>query len=183
VSTAEPEKRPFYHSPRKLRMLLAAAGVVAAVAVAGVLVAFFSNTGDATETFSSEPAQTFTPPKAAAVDPEAKKVAGTFIKTAVLRHNTGSSYDLAHPELRQGLTRAQWATGNIPVIPFGVKALEFVSFKVDHSFEDDVVLEVLLVPKGTTKPASFFIGLKKVDGEWKVYYWNSSFRPAVPDPG
>ena len=49
------------------------------------------------------------------------------------------------------------------------------------------LLEVLLVPSGgTAKPASFFIGLKKVDGgkgPWKVFYWAPSYRPAVPDPG
>jgi hypothetical protein len=187
VSSAEPEKRPFYLSPRKQRTLLAVVGVVAAVGAAAILIVFFSNTGDATETFSSEPAQTFTPPKPAAVDPQAKRVAGTFIKTAVLRHDIGTSYDITHPELLQGMTRKQWLTGDIPVVPYSTPALDFVSFKVDHSFENEIVLEVLLVPKGgTAKPASFFIGLKKTDGgkgPWKVFYWAPSYRPAVPDPG
>jgi hypothetical protein len=86
------------------------------------------------------------------------------------------------------MTLAQWKTGNIPVIPYPSGSLDFASFKVDHSFENEVVLEVLLVPKESAKvkPATFLIGLKRVggaDGDWKVYYWSSNYQPAVPDTG
>jgi hypothetical protein len=160
--------------------------VVLAVAVATALVVFLGNTSGQEETFSDEPAQTFTPPKLAAVDPAARKVAGEFILTAVARKDLAKSYEITHPELRQGMTLAQWKTGNIPVIPYESGGLEFASFKVDHSFTDEVVLEVLLVPKASSKvkPASFLIGLKRVGGDkgpWKVYYWVSNYKPPVPD--
>lgn len=188
MSTAGQEKRPFLQSPRNQRLLVTVGAAVLVAGVATLLVVFLRNTGTATETFSNEPAQVFTQPKAVDVDPEARRVAGRFILTAVARKQLGASYDLVHPELRDGLTRKQWETGNIPVVFFPAANLDFASFKVDHSFANDVVLEVLLVPgKGAdADPASFYIGLKRGDdgqGPWKVYYWAPSFRPAVPDAG
>jgi hypothetical protein len=188
VSTASSEKRPFFQSPRNQRALLWVAIVVLVTGVATLLIVFARNTGDSKETFSSQPASTFTPPTPAKVDPEAKRIAGRFILTAVARENLAASYNLVHPELRQGLTRAEWVKGDIPVVYFPTEHLDFASFKVDHSFENEVMLEVLLVPPASanTKPASFYIGLKRVGGKkgpWKVYYWAPNYHPAVPDQG
>ena len=41
---------------------------------------------------------------------EARRVAGRFVLTAVARHNLGESYELVGPQLKAGLTRAQWKT-------------------------------------------------------------------------
>jgi hypothetical protein len=185
VSTASSEKRPFYQSPKNQRVLLWVAIVMLVAGVATLLIVFARNTGDSKETFSSQPASTFTPPKPAKVDPEARRVAGEFILSAVARKHLATSYALVHPELLQGLSKAQWVKGDIPVVFFPTENLDFASFKVDHSFENEVMLEVLLVPpaKSNTKPADFYIGLKKVDGKWKVYYWAPNFHPAVPDTG
>lgn len=49
------------------------------------------------------------------LDPAARQVADKFILTAVARKNLGEAYELTHPDLRQGLTKQQWLTGNIPV--------------------------------------------------------------------
>ncbi len=188
MSTASPEKRRL-QSPRNQRLLLWAASAFLVVAVATLLIVFMRNTRaeNAKETFSDDPAQLFTQPKSVEVDPEARRVAGRFILTAVARHDLAASYNFTHPELREGFTRAQWKTGNIPVIPFPASDLDFASFKVEYSFPSEVVLNVLLVPAGTKdKPASFYIGLKRVggkDGPWRVYYWAPNAKPAVPDPG
>ena len=187
MSTAGPEKQWLLESPRKQRRLLWTASAFLVVAVATLLIVFMRNTRaeNAKEVFSDEPAQIFTQPKKVSVDPEARRVAGRFILTAVARKDLAASYDLAHPELRNGFTRAQWKTGNIPVVPFLTSDLDFASFKVEYSFAKEVVLKVLLVPAGTeATPASFFIGLKRVggkDGSWRVYYWAPNVRPAVPD--
>lgn len=187
MSTASPEKRRLLESPRNQRRLLWGASAFLVVAVATLLVVFMRNTRaeNTKETFSDDPAQVFTQPKRVEVDPEARQVAGRFILTAVARQDLATSYDLTHPELRNGFTRAQWRTGNIPVIPFPSSDLDFASFKVEHSFPNEVVLKVLLVPAGSeVKPASFFIGLKRVggkDGPWRVYYWAPNAKPAVPE--
>jgi hypothetical protein len=187
VSTARPDKQRLLGSPRSQRRLLWTASAFLVVAVATLLIVFMRNTRaeNAKEVFSDEPAQIFTQPTKVSVDPQARRVAGRFILTAVARQNLAESYDLAHPELRNGFTRAQWKTGNIPVIPFPASDLDFASFKVEYSFANEVVLKVLLVPAGTNvTPASFFIGLKRVggkDGPWRVYYWAPNVKPAVPD--
>jgi hypothetical protein len=187
VSTATPEKRPFYHSPRNQRAILVGSVILLVVAGVAALIVFAGNTSKQKETFSNEPAQTFTQPKPAELDPEARRVAGRFILTAVARKNLAESYTLVHPELRQGMTLAQWETGNIPVTPYPSSDIDFASFKVDHAFQNDVVLEVLLVPKdkAKTKAATFLIGLKRSTKKapWKVYYWASNYHPAIPDPG
>jgi hypothetical protein len=41
-----------------------------------------------------------------------------FIATAVARVHVERSYDLVTPAFRQGMTRRQWATGDIPVVPY-----------------------------------------------------------------
>lgn len=113
---ATSDRRSFFQSPRNQRRILWAALALLAIGVGVFTFAFFRNTGDATETFSNEPADVYQPQKTVGVDPDARRVAGEFIKTAVARKNLAASYDLVSPELRQGMTRKQWATGEIPVV-------------------------------------------------------------------
>ena len=154
--------------------------------IAGVVaftVAYLGDTGTSQETpLSDAPAQVFTPRKQIPLEKEARRVAGRFILTAVARENLGESYELAHPELRQGLTKRQWLTGNIPVVYYPAKAIETATFKVDESYANEAILEVALLPKESAKvkPQIFFIGLKKAGNRWRVNYWVPRAAPAVP---
>jgi hypothetical protein len=161
-----------------LSALLLVAGVVA------VVVVWIGDTGTSQEApLSSAPAQVFTPRKQVPLDAAARKVAGRFILTAVARRNLAESYDLAHAELRQGMTRREWLTGNIPVVYYPAKAIEAATFKVDESYADEAILEVALLPKeaASVKPQIFYIGLKKTGTRWQVYYWVPRAAPAVPN--
>ena len=164
-----------------LSALILVAGVVA------VSVAWIGDTGTSQETpLSNQPAQVFTPRKQVPLDKEARRVAGRFILTAVARENLGASYALVHPELRQGMTKREWLTGNIPVVYYPAKAIEAATFKVDESYPDEVILEVALLPKeeAKVKPQVFFIGLKKVGkgaaARWQVNYWVPRAAPQIP---
>lgn len=164
------------------RLTLSAVLVLVAGAVA-FIVAYIGNTGTSQETpLSNQPAQVFTPRKQVPLAEEARRVAGRFILTAVARENLGESYDLAHPELRQGLSREEWLTGNIPVVYYPAKAIETATFKVDESYPGEAILEVALLPKDSAKvkPQIFFIGLKKAGNSWRVHYWVPRAAPAVP---
>jgi len=160
--------------------------VSALVLISGVVaftVAYLGDTGTSQETpLSDAPAQVFTPRKQIPLEKEARRVAGRFILTAVARENLGESYELAHPELRQGLTKRQWLTGNIPVVYYPAKAIETATFKVDESYANEAILEVALLPKESAKvkPQIFFIGLKKAGNRWRVNYWVPRAAPAVP---
>src|SRR5919206_3213417 len=41
-----------------------------------------------------------------------------FVNHAVTREHTVAAYDVVAPEMRPGITRKQWARGDIPVYPF-----------------------------------------------------------------
>ena len=171
-------------SARTQRQFSLLAGLVLTAGVAAFTVAYFGDTGTSQETpLSSKPAQVFTPRKQVPLDKEARRVAGRFILTAVARENLGESYDLVHPELRQGMTKREWLTGNIPVVYYPAKAIEAATFKVDESYPDEAILEVALLPKDSTrvKPQIFFIGLKKTGTHWRVNYWVPRAAPAVPN--
>jgi len=171
-------------SARTHRQISLLAGLVLTAGVVAFTVAYFGDTGASQETpLSNTPAQVFTPRKQVPLDQEARRVAGRFILTAVARQNLGESYDLVHPELRQGMTKREWLTGNIPVVYYPAKAIETATFKVDESYPDEAILEVALLPKESTevKPQIFFIGLKKTDSRWRVNYWVPRAAPAVPN--
>ena len=159
-------------------------GLVLVAGVVAFTVAYFGDTGTSQETpLSSTPAQVFTPRKQVPLDQEARRVAGRFILTAVARENLAESYELAHPELRQGMTKREWLTGNIPVVYYPAKAIETATFKVDESYPNEAILEVALLPKESSKvkPQIFFIGLKKARTTWQVSYWVPRAAPAVPN--
>ena len=170
-------------SARTQRQFTLLAGLVLTAGVVAFTVAYFGDSGRSQETpLSNEPAQVFTPRKQVPLAKEARRVAGRFILTAVARENLGESYELAHPELRQGLTKKEWLTGNIPVVYYPAKAIETATFKVDESYPDEAILEVALLPKDSSrvKPQIFFIGLKKAGDRWRVNYWVPRAAPAVP---
>jgi len=184
---ATSRERSFLKSPRNQRRLLVAALAVFAIGVAVFTFVFFRNTGDPTETFSNQPADLYKPQKTVPIDPKARIVAGKFIQTAVARKNLAASYDLAAPELRQGMTRKQWESGNIPVVNYPTGDLQLATFKVDRSYANEVVWEVFMVPTIASKqaPAVFYIGLRRAGAKapWKVFYWVPRYRPAIPTPG
>jgi hypothetical protein len=185
----------FLRSPWASRLLFWAGGLTLIAGMIVFLVAVFGR-GNAEEAtpFRETPQQAqqqlqreaqpdFT---RARVDPKARVVAGKFILTAVARENLAESWKLVHPSLRQGLTLAQWKTGNIPVAPYPVHSLEQARFKVDESYPNQVLLEVALIPKKGAKirPQVFDIGLRAVGKgarrHWLVDYWMPVWSPPVP---
>ena len=70
--------------------------------------------------------------------------AANFVIHAVARRKVELAYDLAAPSLRGGLTRAQWRSGTIPVVPFPV---EQARWKLEYSDQEGIGLQVLLFPK------------------------------------
>jgi hypothetical protein len=80
--------------------------------------------------------------------------AANFVTHAVARRKVDEAYDLTAPSLRGGLTRAQWHSGTIPVVPFPV---EEARWKLEFSDEESVGLQVLLFPNAGSglKPELF----------------------------
>jgi hypothetical protein len=174
-------------SPRRRRRLAWLAVALALAVTFTVLGVFFSNTSPTRHgaPFTKEPVQTVAPlPKAvrftAAERKQVSDAAGRFIATAVFREHVDDSYDLVSPEFRQGLTRKQWGTGNIPVLPFPHDQLALMRWELDYSYRDRVGMRVAFLPKPASKVGGivYAIELKKTGGpkhgRWLVSYWTPS---------
>ena len=163
-------------------------GLVFCAGVVAVLVVYLGGSGGdktAAAPLSTEPAVTNEQQQNVKLDPDARRVAGRFILTAVAREDLAEAYELTHAELRQGLTKEQWLTGNIPVQYYPADAIDTAAFKIDESYPTEAVLEVALIPKEgeTVKPQIFFVGLKKSGDRWQVYYWAPRAAAAIPVTG
>jgi hypothetical protein len=163
-------------SPRWRRRLVwigsATAVVVAAVAF-GVM---YPNTGDTppSDAQGAQEAQVYHEPKAITLTRgERARVLATaanFVTHAVARKGVEQAYDLTHPSLRGGLSRAEWSGGTIPVVPYPV---DEARWKLEYSYEDSVGLQVMLFPTAGSglKPEVFAMELAPVGKHFLVSSW------------
>jgi hypothetical protein len=100
-----------------------------------------------------------------------------FVKTAVVRKHVAASYELATPALRSGHTRAEWATGKIPVFPYAARSESYGGWRLKYSYPGDVGFDLLLHPRAGSElgPVSFAVEMKRLHGRWLV----DSFAPTA----
>jgi hypothetical protein len=131
------------------------------------------------------PVQIVKPEKNVPVPKAARVVAGQFILTAVQRKHLERAWPLVTNGIRQGLTRKQWMTGSIAVVPW-LGRIGTTPIKVDYSHPREVELTVAILPaKGEKTKADYFVmNLKKVGSgrhaRWLVDQWVT--RDAFPIP-
>jgi hypothetical protein len=181
-------------SPRRRRRLRLAALLLALAGLLAFVGLRYSNTASRSkETFEKGPVQRVGPaPRAAAlsaVDQESvRRTAALFIDSAVLRRKLDASWAITTRNLRQGLTRKQWDSGNIPVAPFvPASAVRLIRYQVDWSGENIVYLKVAILPKDSSNAEgqAYDIGLARrgrpEDHVWLVDYWvpNGMSVPSV----
>ena len=99
-------------------------------------------------------------------------VAHEFVQTAVARKQLARAWDIVAPELKQGMTLADWKTGTIPVVPYPV-AEAHPLYRVLSSFTDTARVQVGFLPRAGSKAraATFTLDLRNVDGRWLVSSW------------
>lgn len=181
--------RPGRSSGRVPVWLPIVSGLVLLAGVVAVLIAFdvggIRNTADVSRPVPSNEPATPVPAKqqAVPVNKAAAQVAIRFIDSAVARRNLEASYSLITPEVRGGLSLAEWKTGNIPVQYFPVwkKGAGFSPYRVEWSYRNELMLKILLVPEAGSglKDTQFWIGVKKVGtpAVWKVNYFAPYWFP------
>jgi len=168
---------------RRVAWVLAGGSVCAAVAL---LLILGPDKDAPKERISNVPAQEPERQVAAPLPKEARQVAVRFIRTAVARENLEEAWTLVGPNLRGGLTRKEWLTGDNPVVPYPIDKLDVAPYKVDESFETSALIEVALLPrKGSGVRAQvFFLGLVKVGSgsraRWVVDNWVPRASAVVP---
>ena len=93
-----------------------------------------------------------------------------FVPAAMGRRDTGLAYDLSTKALREGMTRAQWRRGAIPVYPFAARGTTFHGWTLNYSYRGDVDVDLLVQPKAgsASGPISYRIELKNTQGRWLV---------------
>ena len=159
---------------------------IGALALLGIYLRASDGAGDA-------PAVADEPRANQSFDPRARRVAERFILTAVARRNTGASWklvDLSFPG-RAELTKREWATGDIPVVPTSspiTRTAIRLSVAEVHAHGSELLLDVVLGPK-RKRPEVFEIGLRRhgqgAKRHWLVDYWMTRYQrpqPPLPEP-
>ena len=175
-------------SPRFRRRLLKSGLVLVAVGAAATVSIVFWNTGrELPDTpLSTEPATVAPAPRnirlTKAEHDAAIHAAAKFVATAVRREHTGDSWELVTPALRQGMTLAEWAKGNIPVQYYPVDAARW---KMDYSYDEELGLEVYVLPdKGEQlRPMVFTITMKPLVSHGQRRWLVDSFAPTAQGIG
>jgi hypothetical protein len=100
----------------------------------------------------------------------------TFVNHAVKRQNVAASYDVTAPELRTGMTRKEWAKGDIPAYPYPARGTTH-GWTILYVTRDEVAVNLILRPKPGVKMRGilFNVYLRPVHGKWLV----DSFMPAA----
>ena len=131
-------------------------GLALVAAIVGVLV-LGPNKNPAPEHLSAAPAQQPEQLVEAPLAEDARRVAVRFIQTAVARKNLDEAWTLVGPNLRGGLSKKRWTTGENPVVPYPIDKLDVAPYKVDASYTRSALLEVALLPrKGSGVRAQVF---------------------------
>ncbi len=169
--------RRFLSSPRRRRRFLRASGVVVAAGCAVAIGILYPNTGREEAPFTpGKPQVTHEEPPATPLTKSdlaaTEHALDHFVLTAVLRRHLDESYDLVTDELRSGMTRAQWRTGEIPVVPFLASDFAFAKSKLRYSHGNFARYDVLIwaKPHATTGSTTFSMELRAV-GTGKSRHW------------
>ena len=162
-----------------------------AVLVVGVIVflgVHYSNTATPEPTQETGPAApaAAAPQKNIAFPPAAWKVTREFVLTAVARKHLDEAYALSHPDIRAGISKKEWRTGNLPVVYSTVNQILKTNWKnTNYAHPRDAQINIIVLPvKG--KPWNAQVGLTKVghgsNAHWLVSYFQPLGGPPVPKP-
>ena len=177
--------------PRALRWLPWVSAALLVTGVLAVLIAYdvggIRNTASVdTPPLRNEPADVPVARRTVPMSREAANIAIKFIDGAVTRKNLAGTYALAAPELRRGMTLAEWKRGDIYVeyFPVSERGAGYSPYKVEWSYENELMLRLLLTPTKASglKPQEYFVGVKKVGAppRWAVFYFAPRSFPKRP---
>jgi len=158
------------------------AGLVLAIGVAAFIQSR-TDTGSPKETFENAPVKDLSKqPSSVPVPTEARKVAVTFLQTAVARKDLAKAWTVAGPGIKSGQTFKSWMRGDIPVVPYPGESMDKAPIKVDWSYHNSIGLSIALLPRqgSREKPQVFNMELKKAGNRWLVDSWVPYAPPAVP---
>lgn len=173
-------------SYRWRRRLAWLTGIVLAVAAVAAVVVLWPNTApEQQQPPSNVQAKIEKEPKPVRLKAPDKRdalvVIRHFLYTAVARKHVDRSWNLVAPELRAGFTRKQWATQDIPVVPFPVQTARW---RLEYSDERGVGFSVALFPtkESHQRAQVFLVGLHTI-GKVNRQHWVIDDWQAAPSQG
>jgi len=144
-------------SPRRRRRLAWTGSLVAVVAGAAWLTVELDQRaqGDKPSSAQPVPEQVAEPAPAAekpiVVTPAVRREVGStvaaFVRTAVVRRDLGSAWELASPLMRAGVTRGDWNRGDLPVFPYPAAKLQDSSWRLTYVDGQHLGVDVTMFPK------------------------------------
>ena len=161
-------------SPRARRRLYRRAAILGAAGVVAILLVFFRNTGHSFQTsFSNKPPKVLRTPKTVPVSratrAEAERTLLAFVRTAVIRRNSGAAWDLATPVMRAGSTCDEWSRGLLPVPPYPADEFRSAGATLHYSYRGILGFDVLVLPKHRSGPQQVYAcELHELHGRWLV---------------
>jgi hypothetical protein len=117
-----------------------------------------------------------------------RKAIGTardFIANVVLRKDLAAGWPDITPKLRgESMTREQWLSGSIPVVPYSAKDFGKAGIQIVRARQKSILLLVLITPKkgSTAGQQDYFLELVPAEGRWLVNYWAPKGRLDAPVP-
>jgi hypothetical protein len=93
-----------------------------------------------------------------------------FVRSGVTRDDPEAAWELATPAMRSAVSRKEWNSGELPVLPFPAKIEDNPTWNVLTSYPGDVTIDLLLQPRAGAKrgPIAFAVELKKAKARWLV---------------
>jgi len=102
-----------------------------------------------------------------------------FVNHAVKRHDPGAAFGVVTPSLRGGMSRSQWAHGDIPVYPYPAAGRHFHQWTIQYRTSDELAIELILSPTARHRAELgqilFNVYLHPGHGRWFV----DSFMPGA----
>lgn len=121
------------------------------------------------------------PPKTVAMTPARRRaidqLLDAFVPAAVERRRPADALPLVTPAMKSSVTRAEWAAGNLPVIPYQPRATTFHGWRLVYSYANEISVDLFMQPsaKNPLGPISYTGVFKRLHGKWLV----DSFVPAA----
>jgi hypothetical protein len=176
--------RRFFSSPRRRRRAGWAAAVGAVAGIGLTIGLLYPNTVHNKSTFSrGRPKVVHEEPKSRPLPisdrRSSEQTLDAFVTTAVVRKHLDRSYDLATENLRAGMSRSEWLTGDIPVPAFPAKDFGLAKSKLSYSHGNVARYDVVILarPKAQTSSGLYSIELHALTRAGKRRWLVDYFQP------
>jgi hypothetical protein len=170
-----------FTSPRTRRRFLWAGGLAAVVGLVAAGIVLLPSSGNRPPVSTAKgPVQVVRIPRSVPMTPARRRAIDalltTFVPAAVERREPLRALPLVTPAFRSGVTRDEWARGNLPVLPIDARDSHF-PWTLGYSYANEISVDVLLHPSAKEElgAIAFTAVFKRQGRSWLI----DSFVPAA----